>query len=247
MPQKVPPGSPVFYDPRGRRWRHVRRTYLAIGVLVTVVAGIFIASVLANPFLPPLSLRPLQNLPRSSDIKPQTPPKPAVLTPREAKAKKAQLELQKELSKTRVVPGRHPELLPLTQPATTPLPKPASFGSKQLTIGFYIDWDESSYSSLERNLHSLDWLMPQWAHLANVKAGDNPLADELKDPQAIKALNLIREKRPDISIIPMVQNLTDETWEKDLLNRAVADEPSRQRLIDAVTNFVEQNKFAGIC
>src|SRR5215471_21279901 len=92
VPQKVPSGSPVFYDPRGRRWRHVRRTYLAIGVLVTVVAGIFIASVLANPFLPPLSLRPQQILPRRNDV--TLPPKPAVLTPREAKAKKARVELE---------------------------------------------------------------------------------------------------------------------------------------------------------
>lgn len=246
MPQKAPSGSPVFYDPRGRRWRHVRRTYLAIGVLATVVTGIFIASVLSSPFLQPPNLRPLQNLPRASDIKPQ--PRLEVPTAREAKAKKAQQELQKELAKTRVVPGRRPELMAIASPPiTAPLPKPASFGDKQLTVGFYIDWDESSFSSLERNLQSLDWVMPQWAHLVNAKPGENPLADELNDPQAIKALNLIREKRPDLSIIPMVQNLTDETWEKKLLADAVADAPTRQRLIDALTSFVEQNKFSGIC
>jgi len=111
--------------------------------------------VLANPFLPPLSLRPLQSL----------KPQPRALLPnaREVKAKKAQAELQKELARTKVVPGRHAQFLPLTPaPANTPLPAPASFGAKQLTIGFYIDWDESSYSSLERNLNSLDWVMPQW-------------------------------------------------------------------------------------
>ncbi|HEX3145183.1 MAG TPA: hypothetical protein VHQ64_14520, partial [Pyrinomonadaceae bacterium] len=164
MPQKVPSGSPVFYDPRGRRWRHVRRTYLAVGILATVVAAIFIASVLANPFLPTPTLRPLQNLPRASDIKPQ--PRAEVPNPREAKANKAQQELQKELAKTRVVPGRRPELMAIAPPPdSAQLPKPASFGDKQLTVGFYIDWDESSFSSLERNLQSLDWVMPQWAHL----------------------------------------------------------------------------------
>lgn len=246
MPQKVPSGSPVFYDPRGRRWRHVRRTYLAVGILVTIVAAIFIASVLANPFLPTPSLRPLQNLPRASDIKPQ--PRAEVPNAREAKANKAQQELQKELAKTRVVPGRRPELMTIAPPpASATLPKPASFGDKQLTVGFYIDWDESSFSSLERNLQSLDWVMPQWAHLVNAKPGESPLENELNDPQAIKALNLIREKRPDLSIIPMVQNLTDETWEKKLLGDAVADEAARQRLIDAISAFVEQNKFAGVC
>jgi len=32
------------------------------------------------------------------------------------KAKKAQAELQKELAKTKVVPGRHAQFLPLTPP-----------------------------------------------------------------------------------------------------------------------------------
>jgi peptidoglycan-N-acetylglucosamine deacetylase len=244
--EKVSPGSPVFYDPRGRRWRHVRRTYLALAVAVTGITAIFIASVLANPLLPTLNLRSLQSLPRATDIKPQPP---AILTnPREAKAKKAQAELQKALSQTRVVPGRHPELLPLaTPPSNAPLPPPASFGAKQLAIGFYIDWDESSYSSLERNLDRLDWVMPQWAHIQAAKPGENPIVDELNDPQALKALNLIRQQRPQLSIVPMVQNLTDEKWEKDLLARAVGDENSRQNLINGLTQFVENNKFAGIC
>src|SRR6267143_2068884 len=99
MPEKLP-NSPVFFDPRGRRWRHVRRTYLALGVAFTAITAIFIASVLANPLLPRLNLRPLQNLPRSSDIKPQ--PLAPLPNAREAKAKKAQAELQTELSQTRV-------------------------------------------------------------------------------------------------------------------------------------------------
>ena len=254
MPQKVPPGSPVFYDPRGRRWRHVRRTYLALGVLATVITAIFIASVLANPFLPPLSLRPLQNLPRSSDLKPQ--PRALLPNTREAKAKKAQAELQKELAKTRVVPGRHAELLPVAPPPTnTPLPAPVSFGAKQLTIGFYIDWDESSFSSLERNLDHMDWLMPQWAHLVPAKPGESPIADdvtgsdssEMEHGQALKALNLVRQRWPQMSIIPLVQNLNDEKWDTGLLGSAVGDETSRQNLINALSGYVEQNKFAGIC
>jgi peptidoglycan/xylan/chitin deacetylase (PgdA/CDA1 family)/spore germination protein YaaH len=230
----------------------VRRTYLAAGVLVTLVAGIFIASVLSAPFLPTLALRPL--LPRPSDIKVQ--PKPTPVTPRGIKFQKAQKELQTALQQTRVVPGRHPQLLPLTPPpANTPMPAPASFGSKQLTIGFYIDWDESSYSSLERNLDHMDWIMPQWAHLVAAKPGESPIANdvagtdtsEMEHDQALKALNLIRTRRPQMSIIPMVQNLNDEKWSSDLLTKAIGDEASRQNLIKALSDFVEQNKFGGIC
>src|SRR5262249_11531308 len=157
------------------------------------------SSVLSAPFLNPPSLRS-QYLPRSTDLKPQ--PAPQIPTAREAKAKKAQAELQKALSQTRVAPGRHAALLPMaTPPANSPLPAPASFNSKQLAIGFFIDWDESSYSSLERNLDSLDWVLPQWVSLVpNSKPGDSPISDILTDPkapgseheQALKALRLIR-------------------------------------------------------
>ena len=85
MSQKNLPSSPVFYDPRGRRWRHVRRTYLALAVIVTTVVAIFIASVLAKPQLPPFNLRP-----------PKTKPAVLAATAREAKAKKAQAELQND-------------------------------------------------------------------------------------------------------------------------------------------------------
>jgi len=231
----------VFYDPRGRRWRRVKRTYLALGIAVTAITAIFIASVLANPLLPRLNLRPLQNLPRTSDLK--LPRPPALLNAREAGAKKAVDLLQKESAKTRVVPARRSELTPiLPAPVNTPLPAPASFNSKQLAIGFYVNWDESSYASLERNLDHLDWVVAQWAHLVDSKNGSSPLGIELD----AKALNLIRERRPQTSIIPMVQNLSDEKWEKDVLARAVADEDSRQRLVAALSQFVEQNKFAGV-
>jgi len=239
---KLVSGSPVFYDPRGRRWRHVRRTYLALGVIVTALVAIFIASVLASPLLPRLNLRPLQNLPRGSDLKPQPP---AILpNPREVKAKKAQAELQKALAQTRVVPAKRSELMTIVPaPSNTPLPAPASFGAKQLSIGFYINWDESSYSSLARNLDHLDWVVAQWAHLVDAPNGGNPIQVELD----VKALNLIRQQRPQTSILPMVQNLNEDKWENEVLSRAVGDENSRQRLIAALSQFVADNKFAGLC
>jgi hypothetical protein len=233
----------VFFDPRVRRRRRARRTYLAIGVLATALAAMFIASVLANPLLPRLNLRPLTNLPHATDIK----PRPRAVLPanaREAKAKRAKVELQKALLQTPAPPAKRSELTPIIPPpATTPLPAPASFSPKQLAIGFYINWDESSYSSLERNLNSLDWVVPQWVYIRDSKPGESPLQTEID----AKALNLIRGKRPQTQVLPMIQNLNDEEWQKDVLARAVADEESRQHLINAHAQFVGQNKFAGVC
>jgi peptidoglycan-N-acetylglucosamine deacetylase len=234
--------SPVFYDPRGRRWRRVRRTYLALGITVTAITGIFIASVLANPLLPRLNLRPLSSLPRSSDIKPQAINLPK--NPIELQARKEKSKLDKALAQTRAVPAKRRELMAIVPPpATTPLPAPAKFTNDPLSIGFYVTWDESSYASLKRNLDHLDWVVPQWVHIVDAKSGASPVATELD----AAALNLIRQQRPQISILPMVQNLDDEKWETDVLARAVADEDSRQRLVAALTQFVDQNKFAGVC
>ena len=224
----------------------MRRTWLALAIFVTIIVTIFIASVLANPSLAPPTLRPLKNL---GDIKPKPVATP-ITNARELKAKKAQAELQKALAQTRVMPGKRPELMPrVPPPANTPLPlpPPAQFAKKPLSVGFYVDWDESSYASLERNLNHIDWLMPQWGHIVDAKDGASPLETELDDPQALMALNLVREKRPQMQILPVVQNLDDEKWEPDLLARAVATEDSRQRLIAALTDFVNQNKFAGVC
>src|SRR5215813_3703577 len=141
-------------------------------------------------------------------------------------------------------------------PANTPLPlpPPAQFAKRPLSVGFYVDWDESSYASLERNLNHLDWLMPQWMHLVDANPGEAPFVDDLNNAdsegehnQALMALNLVREKRPQMQILPVVQNLDDEKWQPDLLARAVATEDARLRLISALSDFVSQNKFAGVC
>jgi len=228
---------PVFYDPAGRRWRRVRRTWMALAVVVTSLAAVFTASVLVNPALPSFNLRPVASLPHTADIKPKSLSVPA--NPSQQKARKAQAELQHALATTkRIVPGKRASETALVPPPT--IRPPAVPTSRPLSIGFYINWDESSLASLERNIDHLDWVIAEWSHL---QEGSNPLATDIHVP----ALNFIRQTRPQVRIIPMVQNLIDEKWNSALLARNVADEPSRQRLISALTTFVEGNKFGGVC
>ncbi len=97
--------APVFYDPAGRRWRRVRRTWMALAVVITSLAAIFISSVLVNPALPSFHLRPVASLPHTADIKPKSLSVPA--NPSQQKAKRAREELQHALATTkRVVPAR---------------------------------------------------------------------------------------------------------------------------------------------
>jgi cellulose synthase/poly-beta-1,6-N-acetylglucosamine synthase-like glycosyltransferase/peptidoglycan/xylan/chitin deacetylase (PgdA/CDA1 family)/spore germination protein YaaH len=236
-----PQNSPVFYDPAGRRWRRVRRTWLALAVIVTLVVGVFIASVLANPYLPKFNLRQITSLPHAVDTKPVLPALPP--SPREQKARRAEAELKKALATTRVVPGKSAEQLPVAPPPAVQLPPPTAPTTKPLTIGFYTNGDESAYASLKRNLDQLDWVVPEWIRLQDAAGGATPIITDVDVP----ALNLIRQTRPQTAIIPLVQNYKDEKWDSGLLARSVATEGSRQALINALTNLVDQNKFGGVC
>jgi cellulose synthase/poly-beta-1,6-N-acetylglucosamine synthase-like glycosyltransferase/peptidoglycan/xylan/chitin deacetylase (PgdA/CDA1 family)/spore germination protein YaaH len=233
--------SPVFHDPEGRRWRRVRRTWLFLAIVVTGLAAVFIASVLAHPFLPSFNLRQLNGLPRTADLKPKAPNVPA--NPSEQKAKKAEAELQRALAKTKhIVPGRRRSHLAIVPPPVL-LPTPAIPTSRPLSVGFYINWDESSYESLKRNLDHLDWVIPEWIHLQDTSSSNQ---SQIVTDVHVPALNWIRETRPQVRILPMVQNIVNEKFDGALLARTIADEPHRQQLINSLTTFVQDNKFAGI-
>lgn len=234
--------SPVFHDPEGRRWRRVKRTWIFLSILVTCVAAVFIASVLANPALPSFNLRQLNNLPRTADIKPKAPSLPA--NPSEQKARKAQADLQRALAKVKhLVPAKRRSMMAMV-PAPPVLPAPIIPTSRPLSVGFFINWDESSYESLKRNLDHLDWVIPEWVRLQDpTSTNASPVVTDIHVP----ALNWIRVTRPQVRIIPMVQNVVNEKFDGALLARSIVDEPHRQQLITTLLSFVKDNNFGGIC
>jgi spore germination protein YaaH len=118
--------------------------------------------------------------------------------------------------------------------------------SRPLSIGFYVNWDDSSYESLKRNLDHLDWIIPAWVTIQDITpTNPNPIVSDLQN--GVEALNLIRDTRPQVTILPMVQNVSNEKFDGDLLGRMVSDESHRQQLIKALLNFVQSNKFGGVC
>lgn len=235
------PDSSVFHDPDGRRWRRVKRTWFVMAIIVTALAVIFILSVLANPVLPSFKLRQFVSLPHKEDLKPKRPNLPA--NPGEQGAKKSKAELQKALAATkRIVPGKRRSQIPIVSAPPT-LPTPVVPSSRPLSVGFYTNWDDSSYESLKRNLDHLDWVVPQWIHLQEDPGIANPIVTGIDAP----ALNWIRETRPQARILPMVQNLLNEKFDGQLLARAISDEQHRRTLIDALASFVQENRFAGVC
>src|SRR5262245_21600567 len=103
MPEPLA-NPPVFYDPAGQRRRRLRRTGWLLAIAITLLAGILIASILVNPWLPRLDLRPVAGLPHAGDTKWSPPPLAA--TRSEQKARRAQAALERALARTRAAPGK---------------------------------------------------------------------------------------------------------------------------------------------
>lgn len=74
-------------------------------------------------------------------------------------------------------------------------PKSPANNGKPLAIGFYVNWDDSSYTSLKENINSLDWLVPEWIRLSDDAA--NPLALDIDR----KALDLIEQQKPGLPVL----------------------------------------------
>ena len=56
--ENFPELNPVFFDKKGHRRRFVNYLTFILTALFTIVAGFFVVSVLVNPFLPQLRLKP---------------------------------------------------------------------------------------------------------------------------------------------------------------------------------------------
>ncbi|CAN5306272.1 glycosyltransferase [soil metagenome] len=130
------------------------------------------------------------------------------------------------------------------QPGTDNSQIPANVSNNNLlrpvTVGFYVNYDDTSYASLKRNIDKIDWLAPEWIRLSDNPA--NPLVTDFDQ----NALDLIHKEKPAMPILPLVQNYKDEVWNSEILAKAVATKESRQNLIDALTKMVADNRFSGI-
>jgi len=192
---------------------------------VSSLAEVFIISVLVSPALPRLNLRQISEPSVTTEIRSQPPGLNANRS--EQKAARARGGLKGSPNRSQVKP-----------------PAPAAgadkAASRPLALGFYVNWDDSSYESLKRHLDQIDQLVPEWLWL---QAGDHPVISEL-DP---RALDLVRGWRPDLPIIPMIHNLKDGKWEPQTLARQIADEASRSRLVNELARFVGDNHFQGVC
>ena len=224
----------IFSDLGGTRWRRLRNTSVAAGVVATIVGGVFLTSVLIHPLLPATTLRARGVLSAVETVLPAKPP----TTRRESHARKAEHRLLAASAQAHQVASEERRQ---TRAAAAP-PLPALLKSdRPLAFAFYVNWDDSSWASLKQNIDQLDALSPEWLRLA--PDGNDLLRTDF-DPRVLK---LVGERRPEMPILPLLQNYHDERWDTELLAARIGSAQARSRLVDAIVAIIDQNHFAGLC
>src|SRR6185369_6645240 len=120
-----------------------------------------------------------------------------------------------------------------------PIPGQATSG-RPIAVGFYVNWDFSSYTSLKQNIDQLDWVVPEWIRLSG--EDQDPLVLDIDG----KALDLVHQRRPEMPILPLVQNYKNEQWNSDVLVRSISTEEQRRKLITSLLDVVAKNGFGGL-
>jgi spore germination protein YaaH len=209
---------PVFYDPDNRRWRRFKLLFLILSLAIGLIFGVLTISILIDPVLPNLPLSPVHSHSH----------------PKEGHT----LSVHHQPLGAQVQVATVPEVDPyLVKADTTPYPRTE-------VIGFYVNWDHNSFTSLKQNIGKLDKLMPEWLHLAQ-SDGTITVNDPLKQEQT---LDYIRQEGPDLAIVPLINNFNSQSlsWDGDLLAQMLGDPRARKRLIQNLLEFIDSNHFAGI-
>lgn len=231
--------KPVFYDPTARRRRYLNRAAVAVALLGGSLAAVFIASVFRNPGWPRLNLPTLAAAAATATATSTAAPAPVPalpLTRAAQKAIRAQAELRQARRQQQAATAKA-KLTPATPSATSGATGNAA---RPLALGFYVNWDDSSYQSLKRYLPQLDQLVPEWLRL---QAGSQPVVPEIDQ----RALDLVRQRRPELPILPMIHNSQDGKWEPQTLAQQLATAPARAQLVTALLQFVQSHHFQGVC
>lgn len=139
-------------------------------------------------------------------------------------------EKQKKLNKLRRFGGRVDSVLQKNIDSWTDF-------QAGIRAGYYVSWDPKSYTSLRRNIHNLNLVMPEWMFI-------DPKTCSLKVNIDAKGINLMRKS--GVPIMPILTNNSQKTFRGDVISRILHNPAKRRALINSVTYQCVKNGFVGI-
>ncbi|HEX9013379.1 MAG TPA: hypothetical protein VF813_07680, partial [Anaerolineaceae bacterium] len=225
--------------------------------LVTVMPINPTALVLTEPAPPPTPVPPQPPAPAPTPLPPTAVPQPSATSRRPASAPTPKHTPNARPTATPrpaafepmpgsiSLPGIHLASFNRGSAPTSAASPTAAPSAGGLVIGFYVNWDDNSAASLRQNISQLDRLIPEWLHLAD---GTGTIVDDDLTREN-QALNFIRQSRPELAILPLVNNINPQThqWDGASLATVLADPAARSKAVQSLLGYVQGNQLAGIC
>ncbi|MDQ2665669.1 MAG: glycosyltransferase [Gemmatimonadota bacterium] len=233
--------SPIFIDYSGKRWRRIRRLALAVGVLTTVLALVLIGSIVLSPSMPPeLPLATANN----QTIAHATVGKPGRFTKVDRLRTAYRRKLAAAMKQYGTPTSRRPEAIPALNVGTgTRQPR-----TDEIVAGFYVNWADNSFASLQRNYDKIDWVIGEWGFFPR---NADSLLLRIK-PQVIELLNSRPvETRP--SLFLMITNFVVEpgrdsasgTFDPAVVRRFLSNPIAKQNALRQLRAAVATYGLAG--
>jgi len=209
---------PVFYDPQSRRWGRFKRLTQVIAVVLSIICIAFFSTMLIDPGLPSLGLSSNGTILKVHHLWKETSKALTVKPQKQSKGFKANTQ--------------------------SPVASSVEATPKSEIIGFYVNWDDNSFTSLKHNISRIDKLMPEWLHLSTADgaiAVDDPVKQE-------RTLTYIRQNRPKLPIMALINNYDSQTqsWNGEKLAQVLANPVARTRLIQQLQDFIRSNNLNGV-
>ena len=223
--------KPVFFDASGRRAVGASVVGWTAAVVSLVLGALFAFSLVAAPRVTQLRLPGrltaivTQNLEKKALD-------PGLLRSAARLASEAQTR-RKERARLRL--EREQRHLPTRVLSAMLRPQPG----RPLSIAFYPNWEVSAKSALKSALPKLDWLMPTWLALQGPDL-------KLKAVPEKSLLTEVRGLKPNLAILPVLQNATLGKWDGPGLARLLADKERTDSLLRNLVAFIAANKLQGL-
>lgn len=195
MPARKPDNF-VFLDRSGKRWPRLRWILFVAACLFFVVSVLFVQTLFVTPRMEiPLSVGQMKNALKSyKHTDPATPP------PEKVSFLFKYLEAQK----------KRPHVAP----------KPRHAAREGISLGYYVSWDEDSFTSLKKHAASLTHVAPEWFTLSYDGTLQRAPDERLK--------KFVEEN--GLALMPMLTNLGERSWQPEAVESLANGSPESQML-----------------
>ncbi len=235
--------APVFVDESGRRWRRIRRVVLGVGIATTVLTALIVIGLLIPPLIPELPVATANNVPIARPLARETGV-PLTKAGRRKRAAEVRLRAAIAALRTPPPPSRRASSVPVIDLGGAH----ARPRNESIVAGFYVNWDDNSFASLNLNFDKLDWVIGEWGFLD--RSGDS-LRIRVDGKVIDRLAAAPPDKRP--SLFLMVSNYdssrTDSSGDpfgQTPLRHMLRDSTARARVIATMRGTVLKYGLAGV-